>query len=669
MFFSGFTGFFPSICQYAALPSITESVYRHCDSGHRLLAARRIEGKMPTFADVKKSFLFLLCFYAATLLVFTAGRWAFCAHGLGMGLLHGLLRVPEVSMHGFLLDVAAAGYAAMPILLFLMVAVWWRPLRTVTARRLYRVYAGLLALLVSAVTVGDAVLYPYWHFKIDATVLAYIGQPGGALSSVSAWQSVCAVAGWLLFAAVAFLLWQAPLRVPAGLPQGRGGRTAASVMLLLLGGLMFLGIRGGIGRSTANVGMAYYSNDNRLNHAAVNPAFSLLSSIGKTHDFARQFRFMEEKGREALWKEMGFAEAAAGMEVTDTLLTTTRPNIVLILMEGMGASFVSSLGGAPGVTPCIDSLAGEGVWFANCYANSFRTDRGTVCALSGYAGAPTVSVMRQQQIVDRLPGLAGTLARAGYDTEFLYGGDINFTGTKGYLMQTGYARALGDGIFPVSVRRSHAWGVTDAIAFDTLYSRISSKPAGRPWHEAFLTLASHEPWEVPYDRIKGDMKANAMAYLDSCIGRFVERMKSLPSWKNTLIVILPDHGILYPEGTTEEQPAKHHIPMLWVGGAVKKPVRIAQVCNQSDLAATLLSQLGLPHADYRFSRNVLSPGYKPMAFFTWASGAGCIDADGGATVYDVSMKRILSDSPQPSQERWRCIQAYLQTVYDDLGRK
>ena len=89
----------------------------------------------------------------------------------------------------------------------------------------------------------------------------------------------------------------------------------------------------------------------------------------------------------------------------------------------------------------------------------------------------------------RLPSIAASLRRAGYATEFLYGGDINFTNTNGYLLSTGYERTYGETSFPASVRRTHDWGVTDRIAFDSLYARIVRYPTSRPWHLGFLTLA------------------------------------------------------------------------------------------------------------------------------------------------------------------------------------
>ena len=88
------------------------------------------------------------------------------------------------------------------------------------------------------------------------------------------------------------------------------------------------------------------------------------------------------------------------------LLNTDRPNILLILMEGFGGVFMEPLGGIPDVAPHLNRYAEEGIFFTNCYANSFRTDRGTVCTLSGYLGLPTVSIMKIPAKSRMLPAIS-----------------------------------------------------------------------------------------------------------------------------------------------------------------------------------------------------------------------------------------------------------------------
>ena len=112
--------------------------------------------------------------------------------------------------------------------------------------------------------------------------------------------------------------------------------------------------------------------------------------------------------------------------------------------------------------------------------------------------------------------------------------------------------------------------------------------------------SSHEPFEVPYRRLKND-RLNAFAYTDSCIGAFVKQYRELPQWKNTVIVFVPDHLGAYPEDLNNLQVERYQIPLLMVGGAIREPKRIDVYGSQQDIAATLLAQLALPHNEFTFS--------------------------------------------------------------------
>ncbi|MGN1242394.1 MAG: LTA synthase family protein, partial [Alloprevotella sp.] len=568
----------------------------------------------------------------------------------------------RILWHGRPLDLATAGYATAPLWLLLGLSLWFR-LRGL--RIVYRAYAAIVAAVVSITLVADTCLYGFWGIKLDGTIWNYLSQPGGALASVSMNYAMWAVLATVLAAAVIYALLRSIM--PPTLPpcRHRGWGTA---LWTLMGGLLFLGIRGGVGKSTANVGMAYWTDRPFLNHAAVNPLFSVMASLQKTRNFQDECDFFSEDERARLFATLHYNTESLR---PDTLLRTPRPNVLLVLMEGCGATFVHAVDSAsnPSITPCLNRLAAEGIVFTECYANSFRTDRGTLCALSGFPAFPDVSVMKLPGKYGHLPSIAASLRQAGYATEFLYGGDINFTKMKGYLSATGFETILGDTHFPLEVRRTHAWGVTDGIVLDTLFNHvIAPAPDGKPRFTVCLTLASHEPWAVPFEKFPDNKRTNAMAYLDDCIGRFVQRLRSTPEWSNTLLVLLPDHGIGYPEDITPPDPRRYHIPLIWAGGALAKPMRYEKVCNQSDLAATLLAQLRLPHADFLFSRNVLAPSYtRPTAFHSWSEGIACVDS-AGCTVWHLASERVIWDKPEPSASRLNAAKAYWQTAYDEVGR-
>lgn len=610
----------------------------------------------------------LMRFYAAALTVFLAAKVVFAAWNgwtsRGLDTADAL----QVWLHGLPLDLSTTGYLAIPLWVALLAGVWLPSAAGGKRRRLQRwlctAYAGFLGLLLAVVFVSDTLLYTFWDFKLDGTVFNYLDSPRGAAASVSTAFLVASVAAILAVAALLFCLFRAvlPAEKAEAKPSGllRGARTA---VLLLAGGLVFLGIRGGTGRSTANVGMVYFSENQYLNHCAVNPVFSIFYSLQKTAAFGDEFNYLPEARRAAVVQSLAYSTETVAAE---TWLKTPRPNVLVVIMEGCGANFVGAVGGAETVTPRLNQLAAEGIVFTQCYANSFRTDRGTVAILSGYPAFPDLSVMKIPAKSRTLPSIAASLKRVGYHTEFLYGGDKNFTNMNSYLLSTGYERTWGDTDFPPEVRRTHAWGVTDSIVFDRLFEMVTAYSPTRPWHTTLLTLASHEPWQVPYHRIPGDEVANSMAYLDACIGRFVDRLKSTPLWDNTLLVFVADHGIGWPAGMDASNPRRWHIPMIFAGGVLGRHCSVDLVCNQTDLAATLLGILGLEHGEFRFSRDVLSRTYTlPIAFHTWSEGLGVVDA-AGCTVLNLKSGQVVYDTPEASPLRLERGKAYLQTIYDDL---
>lgn len=608
---------------------------------------------------MKKRIAYISLYFFTVLLIFILQKPLFMLYNGSIEKGFGFADYMQVMVHGASLDAATAGYlTAFPFLLVL-ISIWFRkfPLKKI----LYGYYI-LAAALISIIFVVDMALYTFWGFKLDASVFLYIDSPKEALASVSI--------GFILLRVLAILLLIALnswvlLKITPSVLNATRKRIAGTAGMLLLGGVLFIIIRGGVTESTSNIGQVYFSNEPFLNHSAVNPDFSLLSSMGKSQDFASEFNFFDEEKRAALFD--GLYPTTDGDSIIQ-VLNTKRPNILIILMEGFGGAFVEPLGGLPDVTPHFNRLSKEGVFFTNCYANSFRTDRGTVCTFSGYLGLPTASVMKIPAKSRTLPAIAEGLSKAGYKTDFLYGGDINFTNMKSYLLSTGYQRLTANTDFSLAEQTSNAWGVNDDITFEYLYNQLRNRKEEGPWHTAFLTLSSHEPFEVPYHRLE-DKIPNAFAYTDECLGKFIDRLKQTPAWKDLLVICLPDHGFYYPREGSNAMPRFYHIPLLWLGGAVKQPMQVDKIMNQTDLAATLLGQLGLEHTAFTFSRNVLGSDYKyPFAFYSFNNGFSFRDST-GVTVFDNNSGSILFDEPEADESRLDKGKAILQTVYDDLGNR
>ena len=158
---------------------------------------------------------------------------------------------------------------------------------------------------------------------------------------------------------------------------------------------------------------------------------------------------------------------------TEHYLNTSRPNILVIVLEGFGAVFIENLGGMKDVAPNFNRISEEGVYFTQCYCSSFRTDRGIVSALSGYLAQPTTSIMRYSHKIHTLPGLPKSLKNYGYETQALYGGDITFFNMSDYFIAAGHDKLVSQDNFPAS-ERTTKWGVPDHTAFEWS-TRISNK--------------------------------------------------------------------------------------------------------------------------------------------------------------------------------------------------
>lgn len=586
----------------------------------------------------------LLRLFATLILLFVTQKVVFMLFNLSHADGAPFLSCMASLWHGLRLDIATACYLLLLPTLVLLISCFFKrfPLRKVLMP-----YYILVAIVLALIFVADTVLYSFWGAKLDANDLIYAAKPRDMLASLPLWATLLA---FLVVGLIAFHYYR---RLRHATPKELT-RTKASpaffishfLFLILFVALMFLGMRGGLSESTANPSYAYFSTHPFCNHAALNPTFNIFHSLFKVQDLSREFQTMPDSEADALLGDAFTPDST----LADTLLSTPRPNVLLIIWEGAGLGMV----GSDTVAPNLHRYMQEGVYFSNCYANSYRTDRGIVSVLSGWLGLPTTTLVKRPDLCRNLPSIASSLKNAGYATKIAYGGDIDFTNMRMYLSETGFTTVLGGDAFP-SALNSSAWGVPDEHLLQPALI-----PAERPFLSAALTLSSHEPWEVPMHRLD-DYKRNAFAYTDSCLGAFIDGLKATPLWDSLLVVILPDHGIPFTEGQPTSDVAVSRIPMLWMGGAIREAKTVDRLCSQSDLAATLLCQLGLSADAFPFSRNVLGTRYMERPQFAMHSDKNCLNLvlPGGSWHYDC-VSRTLHPADSANT---RFVEALLQRLY------
>jgi phosphoglycerol transferase MdoB-like AlkP superfamily enzyme len=564
--------------------------------------------------------------------------------------------------HGLQMDLSFTGYIlVIPTLLIAFSARGWN-----WYYKTLRVFSVMVSSLIVFLVVADLELFGAWGFRIDGTSLHYLKTP------VEAWASVSAapVFSLLLLLVVLTILVNRLLNtiIKRSVLSFRPTPFAPNVIVfIILTASLIIPIRGGFQLAPMNQSTVFFSTKSFANYAAVNVPWNYVASlVNSTYSKKNPFLYSDEKEAERIVSSL-YKTAGA----TEQLINTEQPaNVVVIIWESFTAKVVAGLGGVKNVTPQFDRLSKEGILFTNMYASGNRSDKGMVAILSGYPAQPTQSIIKIPKKTVSLPSLPKTLKNAGWYTSFYYGGETEFANMKSYFLQQGFDKITDKNDFDKADMNSK-WGAHDHIVLNRVLADLDSKK--EPFFSTVFTLSSHEPFEVPVKTvISGNdsehLFLNAHHYTDASISEFIEKAKTKPWWKNTLVVIIADHGHPLPE-TQKTKPSEFHIPMLWLGGVLeKKGVSIDSLCSQTDFAATLLNQLHMPSDSFAWSNDIMKKGRTPFAYFAFSNGLGWMRPD-GFIVRDNLGGNITENSGVLHSQEEKTSKAYLQASFTDYLKR
>ncbi|MBQ1198815.1 MAG: LTA synthase family protein [Bacteroidaceae bacterium] len=615
-----------------------------------------------------KRTLYILSLTALLLVATILGKVEFLAYNRDI-MFFTMSELMQVLWHGLPLDISTVAMAVLPVWFITLLTVKWpsMPLRWIVGP-----YIGIVTFLMGCVTGATIIMYENWKFLLDASIFSYMSSPGNATASASVYYIVTRI-GLILLSSILLSFLSVAITPKSIVPRksryGGGGRRQQHApqrhTAYLLTGLLLFFMLWGVNGRRADERSAFHSEKIMLNHAAINPVGHMVRSLWTySKDFEEQFRLMPEDECNTIFAQIFPTDTE---DITDTLLRTRRPDILTIQLESMGAPFIESLGGAKGVAPELCQWMTRGVNFTNAWATSFRTDRGTVSALSGYVSYPTTSLMMKDSCLPLLPSLAKTLKGYGYTADYMYSGNSNHMNKRKYMEAVGF-RMWDIEDIDVAPKERDVWGANDSIAMNRMLGLIRrtkhENGPDKPFFWACQTISSHEPWEVPYQRLDNKVH-NAFAYTDHCVGQFLDSLSRTPVWDNLLVVIYADHGHTY--GLTFDNPEFFHMPLFFIGGAVSKVKTYDTIIAQNDMVATILSQMGIPHnEEFPWSRNVFSRNYTyPFAYCNYPAGALFVDGS-GKTMMDVQSGYIMADEPEPSEERLKHLQVMLQKTYDTI---
>ena len=589
-----------------------------------------------------------------------------------------LADVFPVIFHGLPLDLSVAGYmTTVPALALTVSSLPFSCLHGERAARIFRyillAWTAIASIIVALAFVANLALYGYWRFPLDATPVFFIAtSPADAMASIVWWQGLLGIGATAFVAVGTFILFKKLYRYFGKELFTARPRKAGWLAMVLLTALLFLPIRGGVTVSAMNTGKAYFSENQTLNHAAVNPVLSFMENIAHQEDFAHQYRFMNDGVAHATFRRFVRGKVPAGTRPVSVLRTDSlpHPDIYLIILE----SFSDTLTRIKGVTPHLNSLKRQGLYFSRFYANSFRTDRGLVAILMGYPAPATVSLMKFPRKTATMPSLAAHLKRAGYGLNYYYGGDADFTNMRSFLINQGFEHITEDADFPVTERLSK-WGVPDHLLFAKAKADLSAQASAghrdintrRPAFTVIQTSSSHEPFDVPYHQLSNPI-LNAFAYADASLGGFISYLKASGRWNQSLVIIVPDHLGAWPRNADSFKTWRFHVPLIWTGGLIKRPQTVPVYGSQQDIAATLLGQLGINHHDMTFSKDLFCDAFHHSAFFMMNDGFGLIDDD-NTVIYDNKLQRVRVDTGRLRGKNIKNGKATAQVLFDDIARR
>lgn len=548
----------------------------------------------------------------------------------------------EVLFHGFSMDLTVVAYFTVLPCLCVIISLYSQNKIFYT---LWRIYNVCIIALASMIVLGDMELYTHWGFRIDSSVMLYLQSPQDAFASVPLWQFFAGLFLWLGITYLLYKLYEKLVFSEYRKILHLNNQLWMTFVFILITASLFLPIRGGLSASTMNVGRAFYSDNMFLNHAAVNPCFSLFSSIfDQDQDF--KYDYFEEREFETQLNQI----KQPSSQIDSALIKKERPNIVFIILESFASSVIGSIDSIYPSTPQFDRIAKDGLLFTNFYANSYRTDRGLTSILSATPAMPNISWMKYPAKLASLPAWPKVFKNSGYDLEMLYGGDIDFTNMRMYFNSMGFDKVTSQENIDKKLRTAN-WGVHDQYTFEMLADQII-KQKKEPYLKLFLTLSSHPPYDVPYNK-KQDLVLNSIAYTDSCLGAFVDKIKETPQWDNLLVCFVADHGMLYPSDMQQYDMQRFRIPFLITGGALNRIGTDHRLASQMDIAQSLTALLGdFNNSEFPLSNNLFDSTIHSEGVFIYKNGIGVV-RDSAQYIYDFDMDKAVISKGQNDSLKMR----------------
>ena len=389
---------------------------------------------------------------------------------------------------------------------------------------------------------------------------------------------------------------------------------------LLVIAVAFIGARSSFQHRGINPAMVAFSSDALVNSLVLNSGYSVLYAAQQFKDEEKSSEMYGKMDHDEMLRILKESRGRPQSDyISDKFPTLTKnratyqgkpKNIVILLQESLGAQFIGTLGGKP-LSPNIDKLAEEGWLFENLYATGTRSVRGIEAVTAGFTPTPARAVVKLNNAQRNFFTIAELLAKQGYDTSFIYGGEKHFDNMASFFYGNGFQTIIDQQDYQ-NPKFTATWGVSDEDLFDKANETFSKlHDEGKPFFSLVFSSSNHDPFEFPdgkielYEQPKAT-RNNSAKYADYAVGHFFELAKKSNYWNDTIFLVIADHDSRVAGASL--MPIKHfHIPALILGGGIE-PRRDNRLVSQIDMPTTLLSLAGVsgnyPMMGFDLTQNV-----------------------------------------------------------------
>lgn len=386
-------------------------------------------------------------------------------------------------------------------------------------------------------------------------------------------------------------------------------------------------------------GLKQYSKNNFANEVAGNGIYDFVQAFKNNDlDFYKYYKTIPDTAAFAIVKQQ--MQTPYSRFTADSLMDITREvryagpeknyNVVLISVESLSASFMQAFGNKDNITPQLDSLAKQSMFFTQMYASGTRTVRGLEALSLAIPPLPGESIVKRPGN-EHLFTLGSVFKSKGYTTQFMYGGYSYFDNMKEFFGNNDYDVIDRNAINAKNIHYANIWGVADEDLFTLAVKTLDSNYLkGKPFFTHIMTVSNHRPYTYPEGRIdvpSGQGRHGAVKYTDYAIGRFIREASARPWFDSTIFIIVADHCASSAGKVALPLPG-YHIPLIIYAPKILQPQTVATLTSQIDIAPTLLGMLNFSYTSKFFGQDVLHiPADKARAFVSTYQGLGYINGD------------------------------------------